>query len=103
MFKGGEIAVDTKCWNFHGHIALPLEEMLKRAILTEKQFDIKADNIESGDFVELVLFMLVKKCGFTKEVCDLIHATEKYIYFPASKIPQNIAQHLFSSFKELYL
>ena len=89
-------------WNFHGHIALNLETKLKDAIWAEKQFEVSADNIESGSFAELILFLLVKKYGFTADVLRLIEDGSDYISLPASQIPSDVAKCLYDRFMKLY-
>ena len=90
-------------WNFHGHIAVPLEARLGMiSELPEKGFVKKADSIECGEFVEVMLFLLVKKYGFNKDVLELINDGKDYIGLPASQIPTNVARALYNRFEELY-
>lgn len=90
-------------WSFHVNIAVPIETKIDwRGELPEKVFSIKADAIECGEFVELILFLLVKKYGFNKDVLEMIDDGKDYIGLPASQIPADVARAFYNRFEELY-
>lgn len=85
-------------WNFHGHIALPLEEYSRNYFGSSY---ITADEIESGKFVETMLLILSKKFGSQEKITDFFNLCSEHINQPASKIPTKKVKELFDEFKRL--
>lgn len=83
-------------WNFHGHIALPIETIGRR--LVGDSF-YNADQISLGDFVDAM-----------EEILTLCHIEHKafsakcypYDRMTSSKIGDNTAKELFDEFMDLY-
>ena len=87
-----------QCWNFHGYIALPLEEYGKKHLGSSCR---TADEIEGGDFVDAMLSILSVKFGDLKDIPDFIILCEEYVNLPASKIPKEKAIEIFKEFERL--
>lgn len=83
-------------WNFHGHIALPLETIAQQVL---KNDAITADSIETGNFVRVMYEILDQL-----EIDD----TEKFICLcndyldkPKSEIPAKVAKNIFDEFLKI--
>lgn len=85
-------------WNFHGYIALPLEEYGKRYIGCSCR---TADEIECGEFVDAMFSILSIKFGSLKDIPDFVYLCEDYANMPASKIPKEKSIEMFEEFKRL--
>jgi len=85
-------------WNFHGYIALPLEEY-GRVYLGDSR--VTADEIECGGFVDAMFSLLLIKFGSLKDIPDFVCLCEDYAEIPASKIPKEKASEMFKEFKRL--
>ena len=85
-------------WNFHGYIALPLEEYGR---VYFGGLRITADEIEGGDFVDAMLSILSVKFGDLKDIPDFIFLCEEYADLPGSKIPKEKAIEIFKEFERL--
>ena len=85
-----------KPWNFHGYIALPLEQLGRKDI---GQTFYTADEIEAGDFVDAMASLLSInniKCSSFSSKCDVFKDK------PASEIEEADAKYLYSEFLGLY-
>lgn len=87
-----------KNWNFHGYIAVPLEEYGKIYIGSSCR---TADEIESGEFVDAMFSILSIKFGNLKEISDFVFLCEDYVDTPASQIPKNKTIEMFEEFKRI--
>ena len=85
-------------WNFHGHIALPLEEYGKIYIGSSCR---TADEIECGKFVDTMLSILSIKFGSLKDLSDFVFLCENYSDMPASNISKEKAIEIFDEFKRI--
>ena len=85
-------------WNFHGYIALPLEEY-GRVYFADSR--ITADEIECGRYVDAMFSMLSIKFGSLKDIPDFVWLCENYADIPASKIPKEKSIEIFEEFKRL--
>lgn len=85
----------SECWNFHGFIAIPLEQKVNENL---KNSEFNADSIECGNFVRAMYAIL--DC-FKIENWDFINLCSDYLDKPASKIPSNKAKEMFESFCKL--
>lgn len=85
-------------WNFHGYIALPLEEYGKMYIGSSCK---TADEIECGEFVEAMFSILSIKFGSLKDISDFVFLCEDYADMPASRIPKEKTTEMFEEFKRL--
>ena len=85
-------------WNFHGHIALPLEEYGKTYFGSSCK---TADEIECGEFVDTMISLLTIKLGSMDNLKDFAIKCRDYENLPASKIPADEARDLFEQFKQL--
>lgn len=85
-------------WNFHGYIALPLEEF-GRGYYGDSR--ITADEIECGKFVDAMFSMLSIKFGSLKDIPDFVRLCEDYADMPVSKIPKEKAIEMFKEFNRL--
>ena len=85
-----------KPWNFHGYIAIPLEQLGRKDI---GQTFYTADEIEAGDFVDAMAALLSInniKCSSFSSKCDVFKDK------PASEIEEADAKYLYSEFLGLY-
>lgn len=85
-----------KPWNFHGYIAIPLEQLGRKDI---GQTFCTADEIEAGDFVDAMAALLSInniKCNSFSSKCDVFKDK------PASEIEEADAKDLYSEFLGLY-
>ena len=85
-----------KPWNFHGYIALPLEQLGRKDI---GQTFYTADEIEAGDFVDAMASLLSInniKCSSFSSKCDVFKDK------PASEIGAENTKELYSDFLGLY-
>lgn len=96
-------------WNFHGHIAVPLE-MDVRTVLKNKVNSsnvrttiFSADGIETGCFIEVMILLLRYKSGYehNDDVDDFIQDAGRHLGKDYLSIPQEEAQRLFDRYKEL--
>lgn len=85
-------------WNFHGYIALPLEEYGKAYIGSSCK---TADEIECGEFIDVMLSILSIKFGSLKDIPDFVVLCEDYADMPVSKIPKEKTTEMFKEFKRL--
>ena len=90
--------VTTENWNFHGHIALPLEEYGR--IFVGNSFRT-ADEIERGEFVGTMLAILLNKFGTLDGLQDFLGLCSDYMDLPATEIPEGNAKEIFNEFKRL--
>lgn len=85
-------------WNFHGYVAVPLEEYSK-ALLGD---DFKsADEIDNGQFVDSMLQILIGIYGNLEDVAEFVDACRLYANVRSLDIPKEVAEALFSDFKLL--
>lgn len=85
-----------KPWNFHGYIAIPLEQLGRKDI---GQTFYTADEIEAGDFVDAMAALLSInniKCSSFSSKCDVFKDK------PTSEIEEADAKYLYSEFLGLY-
>lgn len=85
-----------KPWNFHGYIAIPLEQLGRKDI---GQTFYTADEIEAGDFVDAMAALLSInniKCSSFSSKCDA------FVDKTASEIGAENAKELYSEFLGLY-
>lgn len=83
-------------WNFHGYVAVPLEEYSK-ALLGD---DFKsADEIDNGQFVDAMLQILIGIYGNLEDVAEFVDACRLYAGACSQNIPKEVAETLFSDFK----
>lgn len=85
-------------WNFHGYIAVPLEEYGKTYIGSSCK---TADEIECGEFVDAMFSILSIKFGSLKDIPNFVFLCEDYADMPASKIPQDKIIEMFEEFKRI--
>ncbi len=85
-------------WNFHGHIAIPLEECGKAYFGSSCK---TADEIECGEFVDTMLSVLSMKYGSLDSLKNFVDQCRICEDLPASKIPADEAIDLFEQFKQL--
>ena len=85
-------------WNFHGYIAVPLEEYGNSIIGSTC---LTADEIERVEFVEAMLQILSAKYGNLEEVSDFTEKCRAFAELPAREIPEDKAKELFEDFKRL--
>lgn len=85
-------------WNFHGYIAVPLEEYGKMYIGSSCR---TADEIECGEFVDSMFSILSIKFGSLNDIPDFIALCEDYVDLPASKVSKEKAIEMFKEFKRL--
>lgn len=83
--------------NFHGQIALPLEEHFK-AYLSSKH--CWADEAESGDFVAMMSMLLHEKAE-QENAAAFDEKCRPYLGKSASEIPYHDAEELFAEFQSL--
>ena len=95
-------------WNFHGDIAIALEDIASRHygdIMRPVNKIYDADSIEQGSFVEVMLLLLREKVGLYNELDD-VNEFERdcapYFNANGNTIPKETAQELFDRFKALY-
>lgn len=89
---------NMKNWNFHGFIALPLEEYGKMYIGSSCK---TADEIEYGEFVNAMFSILSIKFGDLKGIPNFVFLCEDYADLPASKIPKEKAIKMYEEFERL--
>ena len=85
-------------WNFHGYIAIPLEEYGKAYFGNAGR---TADEIECGEFVDTMLSILSVKYGSLDGLSEFVDRCREYEDLPASKIPKDRAQNIFLEFEKL--
>lgn len=97
-------------WNFHGWVALPLEHYARQAELMPNDQDdrhagdwyTRADAIERGSFVEVMIALLRSKLGAEAYLIDFEKKCAPYLGMNGNLIPMDEAQNLFNEFKKLY-
>ena len=85
-------------WNFHNYIALPLEQYGKTYIGSLSR---TADEIEAGEFIDVMLSILSIKFGGLKDIEDFVALCKNYVDVPASTIPKEKVIEIFEEFKML--
>ena len=85
-------------WNFHGHVAVPLEYYGSRFI---GEAFFSADEIEDGKFIEAMQKILLIVCNRSPETQSFIKKCKRYSDLPATKIPDEVSESLFSEFQGL--
>lgn len=85
-------------WNFHGHIAVPLEHYGKTLI---GETFYTADEIEHGEFVDAMLEVLSAEYGGLEAVNEFVKVSSIYASLPANRIRQKAAVEIFDDFKRL--
>ncbi len=95
-------------WNFHGDIAIELENIATRRFGNIRRPVTKiydADAIEASYFVE-VMIILLRVCTNMEndrdDVDRFIKDCVAYLGKSGNSIPKEIAQSLFDNFRELY-
>ncbi len=83
-------------FNFHSEIALPLEIMAKEESIRLADSEVKADDIETGAFVEVMLSILSKAHKTDK---DFSVKCFPYKGKTASEINGETAEELFDEFR----
>lgn len=95
-------------WNFHGDIAIALEDIASRHygdIMTPMGKIYDAASIEHGSFVEVMIMLLRDEMGLDDGIDELDEFERDCApYFNANgnTIPKETAQELFDRFKALY-
>lgn len=93
-------------WNFHNDIAIPLESIARNFIDPEsgrpKGLFYDADMIESGYFIEVMLYLLRQKKGFDFDLLDFSQNCALYLGKEGAAMPPEKADELFNQFKELF-
>lgn len=95
-------------WNFHGDIAIELENIAVRYFgnigrPVTKIYD--ADAIEASYFVEIMIILLRVCTNMENDRDDVdrfIKDCAVYLGKNGNSIPKEIAQNLFDNFRELY-
>ncbi|MBR5571787.1 MAG: hypothetical protein IKV99_04005 [Oscillospiraceae bacterium] len=85
-------------WNFHGFIALPLETYANK--LTNGEYTT-ADEIEQGDFVDVMLGALSIAYGNLEKLDWFVEVCQPFDKKPASEISKEDAERLFREFEIL--
>lgn len=85
-------------WNFHGHIAIPLEEYGKIYIGSSCR---TTNEIEQGEFVDAMLAILCMKFGTLEDVKSFVDQCRWYDRKKASEIPREEAQAVYDEFIRL--
>ena len=83
--------------NFHGHIALPLEEHFEAYLSSKHHW---ADEAESGDFVAMMSMLLHEKAE-PENAAAFDEKCSPYLGKSASEIPYSDAKKLFDEFQLL--
>ena len=97
-----------KGWNFHGDIAIALEDIASRHygdIMRPVNKIYDADSIEQGSFVEVMLLLLRDEIGLDDGIDELDEFERDcapYLNANGNTIPKEKAQELFDRFKALY-
>ena len=82
---------------FHGNIALPIETQIN-IILSESNYKIKADDIETGGFVTVLNFILFIKYGNDKKVIEFQKKYSKFIGLTHTEISELECEKIYSDF-----
>ena len=85
-------------WNFHGHIALPLEEYGKAYLGSSFK---TANEIECGEFVNTMFAILQIKFESLSDIQTFVELCEEYVDIPASKITKEKSIEMFEEFKKI--
>ena len=88
----------TKMWNFHGYIALPLEEYGRKYIGSSA---MAADEIENGGFIDAMLQILTIKYNDFGDFSDFAERCKQYESLTESEKKNNTEKELFEDFKKL--
>jgi hypothetical protein len=100
MLKERGIYMNEQEWNFHGHIALPMERQYCDKYLPDEK--ITADDIDScGQFVSTMSKILSKILVDPVEQSDFTKKCDPYRGLNAREIPDDIAKSLFDDFQDL--
>ena len=83
--------------NFHGHIALPLEEHFEAYLSSKHHW---ADEAESGDFVAMMSMLLHEKAE-PENAADFYKKYHPYLGKSANEISSPDAEELFAEFQSL--
>ena len=95
-------------WNFHGDIAVPLENIAKPPFGQIDRPETKiydADVIETKSFIEVMIILLREKTDMENDCNDVdkfIKDCAVYLETNGNSMPKEIAQNLFDSFRKLY-
>ena len=93
-------------WNFHGHIALELETKAKKFFNNTDCINkiYSADSIESGCFVEVMIFLLREKSQMdsNEKIDDFIVKSKPYLQLSGREIEPKKAQELYNDFLFLF-
>lgn len=85
-------------WNFHGYIALPLEEYAKQYIGSTCP---SADEIETGEFINVMFSVLLAKFGTLNDIRAFVDMCNEYVNLSAQQIPRAKAEEIFDEFKRI--
>ncbi len=86
-------------WNFHGYVALQLENYVKKYVGETYR---TAYEIENGEFVDVMITVLKVRYGFDNSDLDEFKSMcNEYYDLPASQIPDEVAKELFEEFERL--
>ena len=83
--------------NFHGHIALPLEEHFEAYLSSKHHW---ADEAESGDFVAMMSMLLHEKAE-PENAAAFDEKYHPYLGKSANEISSPVAEELFAEFQLL--
>lgn len=83
--------------NFHGHIALPLEEHFEAYLSSKHHW---ADEAESGDFVAMMSMLLHEKAE-PENAASFDKKYHPYLGKSANEISSPVAEKLFDEFQLL--
>lgn len=83
--------------NFHGYIAIPLEEIAKKLLLKQ---DFSADGIESGNFVA-IMALIVGSHGDSEEAERFLRESSAYLGKSAREIGIDAALKIYDRFKKI--
>jgi hypothetical protein len=95
-------------WNFHGDIAIPLENIARGYFSIEPldqkllHYFFSADTIECGAFVEVMLYLLRSKLGLDADLSEFVSKSKAFLGCTAREIPHKISQSLFTDFEKLF-
>lgn len=90
--------VQLNNWNFHGYIALPLEEYGSVYFGDSR---ITADEIECGEFVDAMFSILSIKFGNLNSIPEFVSLCDDYAKKSASNIPKEKAIEIYDEFVRL--
>lgn len=88
----------TNGWNFHGWIAVPLEQYGRKL---KGSTCYTADAIESGEFVSAMLEILNTVYSNPQDIAEFADIVRPYAELSAQDIPHEKADEMFNEFKRL--